>query len=363
VLNAKKGVLTVVLLIFISSSTNIPVITTISSPESVTGSTADLKIVVSLSMIGDWVEKIAGTGSDIVSIVTGLENPHTYTLDPSETAALSGCDLFIRFGLNGLEPWVQSVIDSSPSLQDKTLTLVNSSTGEYMEYDPLIESYNPHVWMSPIKVRDMCKKIYNKLVELDPGNQSAYLDNFLSYQNELFNLLNRMDNAKKTFRGQKVVVHHPAFIYFLDLLGINRIGAVEEQEGSEPSALHIAEIAETIKSAGGENVLLISQPQLDVEDLIGIAESTGSNIAYLTPLLGVEVETSLRSIYGDLIDQYIEMIDYNLYKLANPDLYNTTNANPNSVGGFEFANVLLTGIQFIMVMVIVDRKNKSSRKK
>ena len=147
-------------------------------------------------------------------------------------------------------------------------------------------------------------------------------------------------------------------MYFFDLLGINRIWAVEEQEGSEPSALHVAEITEAIKDVGGENVLLINQPQLDVEDMEGIAEATNSNIAYLTPLLGVEVETSQQSTYGDLIDSYIEMIDYNLYKLVNPVLYNTTTVNTSPLQGFEFVHVISTGILTFAAVTIMEKKKR-----
>ena len=46
----------------------------------------DLKVVVSLSMIGDWVQNIAGDLFTITDIVSGLENPHTYDPSPSEVA-------------------------------------------------------------------------------------------------------------------------------------------------------------------------------------------------------------------------------------------------------------------------------------
>lgn len=309
--------------------------------------TSDLKVIVSLSMIGDWAQNIAGDLFTVTNIVSGLENPHTYDPLPSEVAAVASADLFIRFGLAGLEPWVDSVLQSSPPAN--ILTLINISIEEYMEYDPIIAKKNPHVWMSPIKAKDMTFKIYKSFAELNPENNVTLFSNLLSYQNNLDNLLNRIDQAKQVFKGTKVVVHHPAFFYFFDLLGLERIGAIEETEGAEPSAAHIAEITQKMRDEKCE--LIINQPQIDEEKVTALAIDTNAKIAVLTPLLGVEVEESLKSEYGELIDEYIEMFDYNLYKLAHP--------NTPSVGSTEgFDIVAILGLLSVVITKVINQKKK-----
>lgn len=307
-------------------------------------STNDLSIVVSLSLIEEWTKSVTGDLFDVTTIVTGLENPHTYDPTPSEIATIVGADLFIRFGNPGLEPWVQAILNSNPTLAGKTLTLVDYNKDEYMDYDPLIEAKNSHVWMSPVKARNMTTKIYNKLVAIDNDNNETFYNNLIKYEGELFNLLERMDQAKQELRGTKVIVHHPSFIYFFDLLGIERLASIEEHEGSEPSATHIAEITTKIKDElkQGSNVLLINQPQLEEDDVVSIAEETGINIAVLTPLLGVEVEESLQSKFGTTIDGYIEMFDYNLFQLKNTNHEGTTNTSTQkNTPGLTFIGLIL----------------------
>jgi len=307
-------------------------------------SSNSLTIVVSLSIIGDWVENIVAGNINVVSIVTGLENPHTYDPTPSEIAAMVGADIFIRFGNPGLEPWIQSIIDANPNFKNKTLTLIDYVNGEYMDYDPLIKANNAHVWMSPIKVGDMCRKIYELVAKLDPLNNSTYYNHYLNYKNDLFELLIRIDKAKQTFRGVKVVVHHPSFIYFFDLLGIERLGSIEEHEGSEPSVTHIAELVQLIndEKAAGTRILLVNQPQLDEEDILGISESTGVDIVLLTPLLGVEIDPSLQPLFGNEIDNYIKMLDYNLYMLEHPIIRATaTQSTDQGSYGFELTMLVL----------------------
>ncbi len=308
---------------------------------------SDLKVTVSLSMIGDWAQNVAGDLFTIRSIVSGLENPHTYDPLPSEIADVASADLFIRFGLAGLEPWVDSVLQSSPPA--RTLTLINTSIEEYMEVDPVIGKKNPHVWMQPINAKNMTSKIYEIFTELKPESNVTLYSNLVSYQNSLDNLLSRIDLAKQNFNGTKVVVHHPSFIYFFDLLGIKRIGAIEETEGAEPSAAHIAELTQKMLDEKCE--LIINQPQLDEEDVEALAIDTNAKIAVLTPLLGVQVEDSLKAEYGDSIDEYIEIFDYNLYKLAHP--YTPSVESTSGFGIFSFLS-----IGFLIIAYIIIRKRR-----
>ncbi|MCE7741243.1 MAG: zinc ABC transporter substrate-binding protein, partial [Candidatus Heimdallarchaeota archaeon] len=108
------------------------------------------------------------------------------------------------------------------------------------------------------------------------------------------------------FNGLKVIVHHPSFMYLLDIIGVNRSGAIEEVEGVEPSAYHVQEIIDLMIE---ENIsIIITQPQIEEDRVLQIARDTNAKLAKLTPLLGIEgAET------------YLDMIDYNMNALQNPE--------------------------------------------
>ncbi len=259
-----------------------------------------INVVASISIVADFAEQIGEGLFTIDSIVSGNENPHVYEPSPLEIEKVAQADLFVRLGLEGLEPWVQSVLDVNPGIN--VLELVNSSM---IEFDDVINSNNPHVWMNPNNVKSMIEGIFQSVSLLDPTNIATYELNRDSYLGDLDLLLNRIDQAKIIFSGTKVVVHHPSFKYLFDLLGIIRVGAIEEQDGVEPSPDHLQGIISAIET---ENVtLIINQPQLDDETVNQIARDTEIQIANLTPLLGVY----------NLVD-YISMIDYNILALKNP---------------------------------------------
>ncbi|MBK5112799.1 MAG: zinc ABC transporter substrate-binding protein [Candidatus Heimdallarchaeota archaeon] len=270
-----------------------------------------LNVVASLSIVADFASQI-GLGLFVVpSIVSGTENPHIYEPTPSEIEQVASADLFIRFGLEDLEPWIDAVLLANPSVP--VLNLVNSSL---MRIDPLIETENPHVWLDPNIAKIFVGNIYDEIVNLDPSNTATYSSNRDNYFDELDDLLADISIAATEFSGLKVVVHHPAFMYLFDLLGIERVATIEEHEGEEPSAEHIAEVVRNIVA---ENVsMIVNQPQLEEEQIIEIARDTDILITELTPLLGIIDEKGYVVSTGLLIESYIDMIHFNLEALRNP---------------------------------------------
>ncbi|MBD3192001.1 MAG: hypothetical protein GF308_15245 [Candidatus Heimdallarchaeota archaeon] len=270
-----------------------------------------LNVVASISIVADFTNNLGEGMFTATSIVEGNENPHIYEPTPEEVETVANADLFVRMGLGGLEPWVENILKANPELN--VLTIFNDSM---MEYDPIIDKKNPHVWMDPEIAKTMVQNIYTELIVLDPLNTDQYQVNREVYLGELDDLLGRIDEAKNQFQGLKVVVHHPSFKYLFDLLGIERIASIEQADGSEPSAEEIANLITKIQT---ENVdLIVNQPQLDDDLVHQIARDTSIQIVELTPLLGIRDIEGYVLEKGARLEHYISMIDYNLEALLHP---------------------------------------------
>ncbi len=307
---------------------------------SMESSSDDLNIVATLSFAGDWAEEIVGDIYEVSTIVEGGEDPHTYEPTTREIETLSEADLLIAMGPSehgSLEPWLEAVHDAYPDLEDKTIFLVNESL---LEDDNITGTENLHVWMSPVKVKQMVKHLYEHLAELDSVNNATFTSNYNLYVTKLDNLLGRINSAKTEFQGTKVVVHHPAFKYLFDLLGIVRVGAIEEQEGAPAGPQHLDTLRQKMEDDNVNLIITQVQKKGDWDEVHQLARDTGAKVAYLTSLLGV---------YG--LNDYIEMMDFDIDALKNPK-----EPPAEELPGF---NVLLTLLFLITVSVILRKRNQS----
>ncbi len=261
-----------------------------------------ISVVTTLSIIADWATQVGDTLFTPASVVTGSEDPHTYSLTSSEIQMIGEADLFVRLGLPGIEPWVENILDAFPSLNVLTL-----ASEEMMEIDPVSGYLNAHVWMSPIIAKNFVSNITDSIIQLDIANREQYetnRDNYLSDLDEL--IFDIEDYYFNKTNGLKVVVQHPSFFYLLNLLGVERVGIIEEHEGSEPSAQHIQEIINIMIE---QNVsTIITQPQIEEQLVIQIARDTNSKIAILTPML-----------LDDEDANYIQMIIDDINALLSPE--------------------------------------------
>ena len=288
--------------------------------------TGEIKVVTTISIIADWANQVGNSFFSSVSVVSGSEDPHTYSLTSGEIEMIGDSDLFIRFGLPGLEPWVQNVLDAYPSLNVLTL-----AKPEIMEEDPITGDPNPHVWMSPIIAKSFVQNITNSVISLDFTHKTQYEANRDNYLAELDDLISRVEGEyADQLRGLKVVVHHPAFFYLLELLEVDRVGVIEEHEGSEPSAQHIQEIVDLMIA---ENIsTIVTQPQIEEDLIIQIARDTNAKLAMLTPLLNI-----------NNVDNYIDMIDYNVFALQNPEEV--------TEGGWIYTAIIIGGSVFLVSLL------------
>ncbi|MBY9000532.1 MAG: zinc ABC transporter substrate-binding protein, partial [Candidatus Heimdallarchaeota archaeon] len=143
-----------------------------------------INVVTTLSIISDWAGQIGDSLFTPISVVTGSEDPHTYSLTSGEILMIGESDLFIRFGLPGLEPWVQSVLDAFPSLN-----VLSLASEEMMIIDPVTGVLNEHLWMSPIIVKSFVSNITTSIISLDFVNRNSYESNRDSYLSELDELI------------------------------------------------------------------------------------------------------------------------------------------------------------------------------
>jgi ABC-type Zn uptake system ZnuABC Zn-binding protein ZnuA len=232
-----------------------------------------VNVVVTINVLQDMVEQIGGEHVSVKSLVTGLENPHTYSTTPDDRKAIENSDLFVEIGM-GLEPWASDLTVDLP--KDKILVASENCTklGD-----------NPHVWMDPENGKTIAKEIENRLEKIDPTNSDYYRENLKSYVERLNSTESRIISMGESLKGKGVISATPAFSYLLNRMGINVTDIIVKGPGKEPSTSDIMRMEDEIKSGKASIILTAYQINMPVVDQI--SKDTGAPVVVGTALLGV----------------------------------------------------------------------------
>ena len=304
-------------------------------------------IVVTQPFIADFVKNIVGDQFSVSSIIKGTEDPHSYTPTLSDTLAVSSANIFMYFGIADIDGWASGIISAIPS-SVRVVKLVNLSQDGL--YDPYIGSgeLNPHLWMWPSFVNStLLQRIYEAVVQFDPVHSAIYEKNLQVYRLKLDALIGRIQGNATLLKDVKVVEYHAAYFYLLREMNVTRLGAIEQIEDQQPSAVHFANISSVIKKEvdHGNTVVIVQSLNIPPDTTYQVARDTGAQISYVAALIGNYKTVNLTN--------YIQMIDYDLVALTHPV------SAPNSpLPGFELPIVVPSLILISSVLIILRKINK-----
>lgn len=261
-----------------------------------------LDITVSILPQKYFVERIGGENVNVNVMVQPGDNPHTYEPKPQQLRSLAEAEAYLSIGVSFEKAWMDRIKAANPKMPIidttqgmKLLPMVahhhhgeeghehedeHDETGHKGE-EKAAENLDPHVWLSPQRVKIQAQTIYQTLVELDPENQAQYraaLDQFLAD-------IDRLDaEIRQSFAGiqqRKFMVFHPSWGYFADDYGLEMISI--EVGGQEPSA---AELAQLIRQAKEENIRVIFvQPEFSTKSAETIAQEINGEVIPVNPLM------------------------------------------------------------------------------
>ncbi|MDF1556020.1 MAG: metal ABC transporter substrate-binding protein [Deferrisomatales bacterium] len=246
-----------------------------------------LRVVTTLPDLADWVRQIGGVRVEVVSLLHGTEDPHTYESQVSDVKALAGARVLVEVGL-GLEEWVSGLVENARNSQ---LLVVEAGDGLALEQpgEGQVDGAhhprgNPHVWLDPANAARMCARIAATLEVADPPGGAFYQQNLKAYQERLAAAAAAIRERVQRLDDRRFISYHPAWPYFARALGFEVAAVVTSIPGQEPSARRVAEL---VKQVRGQNLrVLVTEPQLPSEIPDLLAEETGIAVVTLSPIVG-----------------------------------------------------------------------------
>lgn len=241
-------------------------------------------ITVSILPQKTFVEKIAGNDFKVNVLIPKGSSPAAYTLLPSQLKEIANSAVWFRIGYIGFEySWTQKIAQAN-----KNMKVVDLSEGMDLIADKIeqhgdhvhMNGVDPHIWLSPVLVKKMAKKIFDELVLLKPEKSAEYKGNYLKFVKEIDQLNVEIRNKLKGYEGRKFIVFHPSLTYFARDYGLEQYAL--ETDGKEPTPQRLKAVVDLART---ENIKVIYiQDEFDREHARVFAEEINGSIIQLRPL-------------------------------------------------------------------------------
>lgn len=198
--------------------------------------TGKISVAVTIPPYKYLVEKIGGKEVEIITSIPVGATPHHFEPTPKLIQSISSSRYYFAAGrsMEFEDVWLNKLKGVNPNL--KVINL--SENIEYVNNDP-------HVWLSPSRLKIITANIYNSLAEIFPGKTNYFKENYNALIDSINIVEKELIQAFKNLKSNKLLVYHGSWVYFADDFGFKQISI--EQGSKSASAKEFKSILDEVK--------------------------------------------------------------------------------------------------------------------
>lgn len=204
----------------------------------------------------EWGALARELGGDKVSVydaTNAFQDPHHVQAKPSLLARARNADMVVCTGAQLEIGWLPILLQQAgnPKIQ-----LGQSGYFEAARYVRMLEvpasvdrsqgdvhpGGNPHIQTNPHNIGLAADALAKRLSDVDPANSAYYQGRYKAFAERWKAAIQNWEREAAPLKGVTIVVHHKAFIYLEEWLGLREIAALEIKPGVEPTSAHLAEV-------------------------------------------------------------------------------------------------------------------------
>lgn len=260
------------------------------------------RVVASIKPVHALVAAVMGDLGVPALIVKGAASPHTYSLRPSDAAALQAADLVFWTG-HGLELFLEDAITTlAPRAAivelaaSPGITLLPPREGGTFEphahdegdhdheegHDHAHEAEaDMHFFLDPENAKVMVSEIVAGLSAADPEHAATYAENGRVQIADLEALLQQTRARLEPLADRPFVVFHDAYQYFERRFDLEVVGSITVSPEVTPGADRIAEIRTRLKTL--DAACVFAEPQFDPRIVEVLIEGSSARAGVLDP--------------------------------------------------------------------------------
>lgn len=222
----------------------------------------------------EWAALASTIGGDRVEIfaaTTAKQDPHYVRAKPSLLAKIRRSDLLFCTGADLEVGWLPVLIQRAPQtlqpgqigylMATDYVTLLDQNRIVDRSQGDIHPHGNPHIHPNPNHVLTVAAELNQRLQIIDSENKSHYQNNFDEFEKQWQQAIARWTQQGQPLRGRKIVIHHAAWRYLADWLGLEVIATLEPKPGIPPTSRHLQSVVDMVRGSG--DVLAIVRTPYD----------------------------------------------------------------------------------------------------
>ncbi len=248
---------------------------------------AKIKVAASLTDLASIASYIGGDEVEVFSIAKANSNPHFVEVLPSYMIKVSRVAIYLKAGL-ALDQWADAIVEGS---RNNKLDVVDCSGGVAVMDKPdgkvdasmgdVHPQGNPHYWLDPANGPVIAEHVREALTKADPGHAALFQANAKRFREESDKKRAEWQARLAPLQGTAVVTYHSSWVYFAKAYDLRIVGMVEPFPGIPPTAKHLQELVDRIKSQHAK--ILIQEPYYGDADPKFLERETGIKVYRFTP--------------------------------------------------------------------------------
>jgi zinc transport system substrate-binding protein len=278
------------------------------------GALAEIRVMASIKPVHSLVASVMQGVGEPALIVEGGASPHTYSLKPSQAAALQDADVVFWVG-HELEAFLEKPLETLGSKAEAVSFLdVDGMTklpfregGPFESHDDENGDahdhshdkkaghahddhghgeFDAHAWLDPRNAAAFADAIAATLSQKDPSNAAAYAANAEALKEKLAALEAEIAATLEPVKGKGFIVFHDAYQYFEKRFGVTAAGSITVSPEVMPGAKRLEQVRDKVKELGATCVF--SEPQFEPRLVSVVIEGTGARTGVLDAEGGTE---------------------------------------------------------------------------
>jgi zinc/manganese transport system substrate-binding protein len=262
------------------------------------------------------VDELGGGHVKTRSATTAQQDVHHIQARPSLIAGLRRADLLVCTGAGLEEGWL-------PVLQRRAnnprVQVGADGFLEVADYVPLLDrparldraegdihpGGNPHVQLDPRNIGQIAKVVTERLAVIDPAHADDYRTRLADFSRRWDQAIAQWQERAVPLRGVAVVVHHNAWVYLENWLGLEIVGTLEPKPGIPPSSSDLSRLLSQLEQRPARMVIRSAYQPVRASEWL--SQRTGMPAVLLPSTVGGTDEAQdLFGLFDDIIRRMLQ---------------------------------------------------------